>query len=237
MRSWSTPATSSTVAALLSLLITLSAPWPAEAHNEIGLRFSSTMLADSGIFALAKHDRVAQAELSYARALFDPQRGLWIEASWMIGRVRADLFGDEVEATGLFQSFSLGTRYTLPLTPWLVPQMRAGLGLSTGDVSLLGANVGGRRDSVSSSTELALGGYLLAGLELLLPRRWMYRATGSGFTGGLTIEGGVTFTTPMRFELAPEPDDELRTIPLSGVDIGSLTVSGAVLRVGVVMRF
>ena len=83
---------------------------------------------------------------------------------------------------------------------------------------------------------MALSGYLLAVVEVLLPLRRFMRGT-SSFTMGLVVEGGYGFSTDLTFHLAPEPDGELRQIPLQGSRIGALSPSGAQVRFGFVARF
>jgi hypothetical protein len=51
------------------------------------------------------------------------------------------------------------------------------------------------------------------------------------------IEGGYCFQTPLAFELEPDHDDELRQIPSSGVELGSVGLSGGQIRIGVLMEF
>ncbi len=219
----------------LPLLLLLASP-PADAHNEVSLRISNSYLADDSFAAISEDNLLLQAELSYARALFDAQRGIWIETSWTVGAKRADLFGTALEARGLIQSLTIGGRYTWPLRPWLVPQARAGLGVIFGALSLDGDIKPGAINGEISDVSAGITAYLLAGVQLLLPRRWMYGAE-RGITGGVVIEGGVTVSSPLSFSLSPEPDEDLRTIPLSGTDVGSMSITGGVLRVGALLRF
>lgn len=213
-------------------------PAAAFARNEVALRVSTSFLTDSGYHAISQDSRLMQAEISYARALFHAQRGLWAEVSWTVGSSRAELFGQDLELRGLLHSVTAGVRYTLPLRPWLVPCARAGVGLLFGNLTLDGgaARAGGVETQI---TDHAAGftAYLLAGVQLLLPRRFLYENDERGITGGLVIEGGVTASTALGFDLGPEPDEELRRIPLANAALGSLAVTGGVIRAGLLLRF
>ena len=206
----------------------------ARANNEISLRLSSLSTVDRGVDAFSTSRQLLSAELSYARALTHPQRGLWVEAAWMISGSKDPLFGTQLTAQGTFHTFSLGARFTWPLWSWLVPQARAGVGLIVGRVIVDGD--GGVGQPVSD-TAYGLAVYALAGVQFLLPRRWMRREDQSGFTVGFVIEGGILATTAMAFTLAPKADEELRQIPLTGVDVGDVSLTAGVFRAGLLVRF
>jgi hypothetical protein len=210
----------------------------ASASNEVSLRVSTSFLADSGYYAISENRRLTQAEVSYARALFHPQRGLWVEASWIVGSSSEPLFGTDLELKGLFNAVTAGIRYTHPIKPWIVPCARTGVGIMFGSLQARGnaAQTGGVTTEVSDRTA-GLTAYLLAGVQFLIPRRFLYLEERRGITGGLVIEGGVTATTGLGFDLAPEQDEELRNIPLSGSGVGSLAITGGVVRAGLLLRF
>lgn len=227
-------ATISCAAALAGAML----PATALGRNEVAVRLSTSFLTDSGYHAISADSRLMQAEISYARALFHSQRGLWAEASWTVGSSRADLFGQDLELRGVLHSVTVGMRYTLPLRPWLVPCARAGVGLLFGALTLDGdaARSGGVTSEISDHAT-GFTAYLLAGVELLLPRRFLYEDDARGITGGLVIEGGVTASTALGFDLGPERDDELRNIPLGETNVGSLAITGGVIRAGLLLRF
>jgi hypothetical protein len=217
---------------LVSLLAT-----SASANNEVSLRVSSNYMVDDGVYAFSENSQLVQAELTYARALFHPQRGLWAEASWTVGGSSADLFGSQLSSRALLNAFTLGARYTRPLWPWLVPMARAGLGVLIGSMRIEGnATMGSESPSISDTTA-AVYGYLLGGVELLLPRRWMRIDDRAGWTVGLVIEGGLVFSSSLSWTLKPEQDEDLRLIPLDGTDIGGFSATAGVFRLGLLARF
>jgi hypothetical protein len=172
-------------------------------------------------------------ELNYARRLYALWEGhLWAEASYMVGASRDEIFGQELESRALLQSATLGARYTYQLMAWVVPFARAGLGVGIGTLELEGDGVAGAVEDTAAS----FCGYLLVGVEVLLPLR-RFRETGHGFTLGLVVEGGVAFASGLSFELGPEEDDELLQIPFESSSLGRINTSGGQVRVGLVARF
>lgn len=224
---------------LLALALLLASA-PAQAQNEISLRVSTSWQADSGRAAIDTDNTLVQAEFNYARALMPlPFGQLWAEASWTLGRSQADLFDGTFDSSFFLQSFTIGTRYTLPILYWLVAHVRTGLGLGVARLGIEpgpSANLSGSTNESASAWGAGLSGYLLAGVEVLIPRRWMKRGD-SGVTGGIVIEGGLTFSTTYNFSLAPDRDGEKIASPLTGVEVGGFNPSGAVLRIGAVLRF
>ena len=50
-------------------------------------------------------------------------------------------------------------------------------------------------------------------------------------------DGRVAFASDLSFELAPQNDDNLVTVPLSSSEVGALNLSGGIFRLGLVLRF
>jgi hypothetical protein len=212
---------------LLSIAIALAVPATASAQNLVSLRVSQSFIPSSSFDALSPNDHLVQAELAYARRLLPLRAGaLWLEGSYLVGTAKADLFAQSLRTKTLIQSVMFSALYRVPLYRWLVPRARVGAGVLWGSLEL-----GGAAGEVSDRAA-GFSGQLLVGVELLLPRR-----SATSVTGGLVVEGGYGLSTALRFKLAPERDDELRTIPLVGVDLGSVGLSGGLLRVGAVLRF
>lgn len=213
------------------LLATLLLPAAARAENSISLRISSSYVTAQGFDAVSSNDALVQAEFNYARSLFDIWRGrLWVEGSYMVGGKNSELF-DKQFRTGLaVHTFNVGARYSLPVYEWLVPQVRAGLGIVVGRLALNPADTG--YDQVTDWSA-GFNGYLLGGVELLIPRSWI----STRVTIGLTIEGGITLSSGLGFDLAPDDDEDLEQIPLLQSALGSIPLSGGQFRIGAVVRF
>lgn len=82
----------------------------------------------------------------------------------------------------------------------------------------------------------AFAGQALLGVELLWPGG-IPRRKARPITGGLTIEGGYGFSSPLGFDLAPEGDGDLNRIPLLGTEVGSVSLNGPQVRIGVLIHF
>lgn len=215
----------------LVLLATLACSATAHAENSLSLRISSSYFSSQGFDAVSENDNLVQAEFNYARKLFSLWRGhLWAEGSYLIGAKRSELFGETFKTSLTVQQITVGARYTLPVFEWLVPQVRTGLGLLVGIFNL---DPSSDDYSQVSDTAFGLNGYLLGGVELLLPRSLI----STRVTVGLTLEAGITFSTGLGFALEPEEDDELQQIPLIASELGSIPLSGPQFRIGAVVRF
>lgn len=218
---------------ILAFLVTATPCW---ADNSFSLRINNSFIGSPGFDTISQNDHLAQAEFNYARRVISlPTGHLWAEASYMAGPSHATIFGEQFKAKAFLQSVTFGARYTYPILSWVVPFTRVGLGVGVGtyELSPLNQNEG----STIQDRAAAFSGYALAGVELLVPHRRFRMGLGH-FTGGLVIEAGYGFSTDLAFDLAPEPPDEdLRRIPLRGSALGTLSMSGAQIRVGALVRF
>lgn len=217
----------------LALLCTVAAGAPAAADQQLSLSVSSQYVTDGGIFAASDQSNLVQAELVYAHSLKRLGPGtLSFEGAASIGLQQAQLFSQI--AAGLFVTgWTAGLRYTLPIprAPWLAPRLRLGLGGLAAQLSLDDGQ--GRKASGWSG---AFTSYVLLGVEVMLPRRWMWTGA-SGVTGALVVEGGWIQSTDLAYTLAPGTDPNLRQLATTGTNLGALNLSGPVLRVGVALRF
>lgn len=230
--------TSTTRACLPTIAALLLAGAPAWADNSASIRFNNSFITDAGFDAVSENNHLVQVEFNFARRLMQIwELDLWVEGSYMVGPSKAELFSNQFQAKALLQSVTLGARFTYPLLYWLVPFARLGLGVGIGTLEL--SNTGGGQPAGQDSVEdraAAFAGQLLVGVEILWPRS-VIRRTGKGVTAGLVIEAGFGFASKLRFELRPEEDEELLQIPLSGSHLGSLSTTGAQVRVGGIIRF
>lgn len=214
-------------ASLLSVLV----PAAASAENSASLRIASSYIPNSGYDAMWDSNNLLQAEFNYAHTLMPLWRGkLWLEGSYAIGARKSELFGGDFDTSLVVQHLTVGARYTMPIYDWLVPQARLGLGLVVGGFSL---DPRGDDQPKVSDFSAAFAGHLLAGVELLLPRRW----TSTRFTGGLIFEAGYTFSTRMGFNLEPDEDDHEQRIKVVPAEVGGLVLTGFQFRIGGVFRF
>lgn len=210
---------------LLSLLL-VALPVSARPRNQLAVRASQSFIPGAGYDAISTNDHLAQAELAYGRELLTLPRGqLWIEGAWQAGAKEAELFAGTFSTHTLLQAVTVSALYRLPFRSWLVPRARLGLGVAVGTLELRSAT-GSSQDRAA-----AFAGHALLGVELWLPRRR------PRVNVGLVVEGGACFQTALGFELEPDADEELRRIPLAGVELGSVGLSGGQLRVGVMMEF
>lgn len=219
----------------LPLVVTLAAlaASPARAENELAVRAGTTfaIVADEGLFATGGAPGITQAELSYARTVARLGPGaLWIEGGWSIGsRGERSLYG-RFDASLLAQQLTVGARWSWPVLRWLAPHVRVGLGGLAGELQL---QEGGSRSDTWSG---AFTSYALAGVTLTIPRR--PRDDGrTPPTVGVVVEGGGVFSSPLAFHAEPSRSGDLLTIPTGGVDLGALTLTGPVVRLGAVVRF
>lgn len=213
------------------LLGALLLPSSARAENSISLRITSSYFSAQGFDAVSENNNMMQAEFSYARSLFRLWRGyLWVEGSYLVGAKNSELFDKQFKTSLVAHSFTVGARYSLPVYDRLEPQVRAGLGLVAGSFSLDPVDSGFQKVSDWSA---GINGYLLGGVEILVPRSWI----STRVTIGLTLEGGITFSSGLGFSLAPDEDEDLAQIPLLQSELGSIPLSGGQFRIGAVVRF
>ena len=220
-----------TIAITSLLLIALLLPSTARAENSVSLRITSSYFTAQGFDSVSENNNLTQAEFNYARSLFQIWRGqLWVEGSYLVGAKNSELFDKQFKTGLVVQTFNVGARYTLPVYEWLVPQLRAGIGVVVGRYSLDPAD-----SSYQQVTDWSAGfnGYLLGGVELLIPRSWI----STRVTIGLTLEGGITLSSGLGFSLGPDEDDDLEQIPLQQSALGSIPLSGGQFRIGAVIRF
>lgn len=214
------------------LILALGYPQGAGANNTLGLQFKSSFIGDPGFDAVSANDHLSQVEFSYARELMPLGPGeLWVEADYTLGNKKSELFGGALSTKAFLHSVMLGGCYKLPMWTWLVPRARLGLGVLMGRLS---ATTEGAQEA--DDTAAAFTGHLLAGVELLWPRR-VRRDGRTPTTAGLVIEAGYGFSSALGFELRPEEDDENLLIPLSPSTSGTLALNGFQLRIGVLVRF
>jgi hypothetical protein len=218
----------------ITILFFLATATPCRADNSFSLRISNSFVGSPGFDTVSENDMLAQAEFNYARRVLSlPHGHLWAEASYMAGTSHATLFGEQFKAQAFLQSVTVGARYTYPILSWVVPFTRAGLGVGVGTYELSPQ----QQKTTIRDRAASFSGYLLAGVEVLVPHR-RFRLGLSHFTGGLVIEAGYGLSSDLSFDLAPEPEDEdLRQIPLRGSTLGTLSLSGAQIRVGALIRF
>ncbi len=206
-------------------------PAAARADNSASLRITSSYFTAQGFDAVSENNNMMTAEFNYARGMWDLWRGqLWLEGSYIIGAKNSEIFDKQFKTGLVVQSFIVGARYTLPVWEWLVPQVRVGVGVVVGRLGLDPVN---ESFSKVSGWSAGLTGHVLGGVELLIPRSWI----STKVTIGLTLEGGITFSSGLGFSLAPDEDDDLEQIPLLPSELGSIPLSGGQFKVGAVVRF
>jgi len=215
------------------LLIMTAVPLTARAdHNAVYLKMSNTFIKDPGFDAISNKDRMVQVELSYSRAVLPIWEGhMWVEGSWTAGSLSSSLFNNAFQTDLFLQQIHLGVKYSLPLLQWIEPFIRFDLGVAVGSFEL-----SQRTGDTFKDRAVAFTGQILAGVEILMPRRFLHTER-SGFTFGVLVEGGYSFATAMRFGLVPEEDDRVRAIPALGSTLGTLKTSGGQVRLGVVFHF
>jgi hypothetical protein len=217
----------------LCTLLLLASPPLALADNSFSIRINSSWIGDSSFDVVSDNDHVAQAEFTYARRLLSLWRGeLWVDAAYVAGTSKSDLFGGQTKTRAFLQNVTFSARYAYPVFTWLVPYSRLGLGVGVGTFELESA-IGA---SEVQDRAAALAGHMLFGVELLWPRRALLTGT-SYLTAGILVEAGYGFGSRLGFDLAPEEDEDLKQIPLAGVDVGGLSTNGWQLRVGGILRF
>jgi hypothetical protein len=219
-----------TITASLALLAALC-PAAARADHAISLSLNTGFVSDPGFDAVAASASLPQGELGYGLRLLELWGGgLWVEGAYAVGGRQSSLFGEQYKTDLLLQTITAGVRYSWPVTDWFVPRLRVLLG---GQIARLGLKPGAGEEQGARawSGAFTVGG--LVGFELLVPRRWVPTRV----TGGLVVEGGYCYSTPMSFSLAPPPDDKLQQIPVTGALPGSLALGGGQFRVGAVVRF
>ncbi|MCB9557442.1 MAG: hypothetical protein H6707_15145 [Deltaproteobacteria bacterium] len=205
----------------------------ASANNELSLR-AGPAFAGRSVDAVARQGAIIVAELSYARALFDPQRGLWLEASYIGAGSTARLFDTTPSAELSLFGAAVGARYLYRVAPWLVAHLRGSLGFTYARFSL-GTSRLADPDDVADG-DFAFLAQVLGGVQLLIPRRWMFEERDGGFTVGVSFEAGAMFTSPLRFSAQPG-GDRAGVWPVYGTSLGQLSLSAAVLRFAFVFRF
>lgn len=216
---------------IVAVVALTALPAAAQAENSVSLRITSSYFKAQGFDAVSENDNMMMAEFNYARSMWDLWRGtLWLEGSYSVGGQNSEIFDKQFKTGLVLQSFTVGARYTLPVWEWLVPQVRAGVGVVAGRLSLDPAN---ESFGKVSSWSAGLSGYVLGGVELLIPRSWI----STKVTVGLTLEGGITFSSGLGFSLAPDEDDDLEQIPLLPSELGSIPLSGGQFKIGAVVRF
>jgi hypothetical protein len=215
------------------LLVLAAAPADALADNSFSIRVNSSWIGDSSFDVVSDNDLFAQAEFTFARRLLSFWRGeVWVDAAYVAGTAKSDLFDGQTKTRALLQNVTFGARYAYPVFSWLVPYSRLGLGVGVGTFeleSVVGA-------STVQDRAAAFAGHFLLGVELLWPRRALLTGT-SYLTAGILVEAGYGFGSRLGFDLTPEGDEDLKQIPLAGVDIGGLSTNGWQLRVGGILRF
>ncbi|HZS36019.1 MAG TPA: hypothetical protein VFF06_04295 [Polyangia bacterium] len=217
---------------LVAFVVVVAARSPARAAQEVAVRLSAELGGDSGLYATGGSKTLLQAELGYAHTVYSFRRGqLWVEGSWTIGE-RHDRLFSTFDTSLLVQQFTVGARATFPIRPWLVPQVRGGVGALLGTLRMNGLQSG-----AVSETGAGFTGYVLAGLQLLLPRPWMALHASRGITAGLVLEGGYCYSTSLRYTLSPQSSGDAVQMPSVPTDLGTLSLSGGLIRIGALLRF
>ncbi len=209
----------------------VAAAQPASAAQEVALRISSEFGGDSGLFATGSSRNLLQAELGYAHTVKSFRRAeLWLEGSWTIGERHDRLFAT-YPASVIAQQLTVGVRATIPIRPWLVPQLRVGVGALLGTLRISGLTAGSIEE-----TSAAFTSYALAGIQFLLPRPWMRLEGKRGMTAGVVVEGGYCYSTDLGYSLSPASSPDKIQLPSAATDLGTVSLSGALLRIGIAMR-
>jgi hypothetical protein len=199
----------------------------AQAEMSLSLLVNNSFIKSEGFDVISENDHLGQAELSAAMQLLPLLEGsLWGEMSYLAGASQSTSFNGALKASALLQGVTCGGIFKLERWTWFVPRARIGLGFLVGSMEF---------EPVSADTATdrawALTGHVLAGFELLWPRRR------PGVNAGLVVEAGYGFSSNLGFDLAPEEDEKNLRIPLTGSALGSLGLSGAQLRAGVMVKF
>jgi hypothetical protein len=138
----------------------------------------------------------------------------------------------------LFQDFDVDTRlHSLQLGllvgyrvwDWFMPYVRGTVAVTWSDLQLYSAAL------TMDGTAQAVGGGATAGLEVSVPRRWMARGFRTAqFTVGMRIEAGYLFLG--QFDYATELDGD-HLAESTALDLGTIDLQGAALRLNVVASF
>ena len=203
----------------------------ARADTEVSMRVSSQVVNDSGYAAFSTTTGLTEVGLGAARSLATLWRTrVWAEASYQYGHPVGAPFGGDFNTDVILHTATLGARIELPIWSWLVPEVRAGVGVLLGKMSFADTQTTASGWSDTFTT------YVLGGVELMLPQRW--RGDIGRWNWGLLIEGGWVAAGDLHFVLTPDtPDDKLVHTKTTSTDFGALSMSGPTVRVGFLMRF
>jgi Outer membrane protein beta-barrel domain len=215
----------------IAALLIASVSAPARAAQEVAVRLSAELASDNGLYATGSSKSLLQAELGYAHTVRSFRRAqIWIEGSWTIGERHDSLFSTWTTSL-LAQQFTVGVRGTFPVRRWFVPQVRGGMGAMLGTLRINGLESGGFDETSSAFTS-----YVLAGAQLLLPRPWT--AQGKHLvTAGLVVEAGYCYSSSMRYSLSPAGTPDTLQMPSVPTELGTVSLSGPLFRVGALLRF
>ena len=199
-------------------------------RHALSLHLNNQWVLDDGIRVSGSSSDLLQAELRYGAQVFERDRlGVWLEGDYGVGK--RDAFSNPFNRNLLIQQLHLSTRAVIAVRPWLLPQVRLGVGAVIGraQVGVPGAS--------GESWAGGFSGFLTAGLELLIPRPFMRSPTTRGVTAGLLIEGGYLVASPMSFSTEPASSGENLRIASSNASLGDLDLSGPLFRIGATLRF
>jgi hypothetical protein len=163
------------------------------------------------------------------RAGVEVQPRWQLEAQWQTGANTASVFAGTAAHRLSSDWLSVGARRVWPLTPWLRPFVRAGIGATHEAVELEGNGVSFQDSLWTPHVQGSVG------LDLLLPTQ-VFSPRGPGsFTMGLSWELGYAHAfgrdVQARDDRALEPP--LTRAPL---DLGTLTLTGWVQRLAVTVH-
>lgn len=218
-------------AGTLALLVLLLCAGQARAETSLSIRSSNRFITDASYDMLSSGDLYSQMELNAAVQVVSFWPGhLWVEGSYLLGHQDNSLFDGRLGAWTTTHTMMLGLRFSVPVLRWLEPLIRVNAGVVVGGLGIRSELPGSQN---AKAWTAAFSGQALAGVEFKIPRISVFKH----FTGGIVVEGGYTYSTDLNFELEPATDGDLRLIPMSGVTLGSLNTSGAMVVVGAVVQF
>ena len=208
------------------------APWPVPAKFPFALYLNVEPQWNTDVgYDLFDDDDVGTEVglgVSYEVVEFAPDVALVAELAWgMTSQDQAQLFGGAFTATDLeLHRFSAAVGAHYRIVPWVGPHARIAGGVSLFDASFDGRESDARFEDSGMSPFVRFG----AGVSA-------EQSIGEHIALGVLFEGGYTLARRAALELEPRGDSDDDRIDTDYADLGTLSLSGAYLRIGGLVRF
>ncbi len=146
-----------------------------------------------------------------------------------VGLQRGATVFSDLDTSLALHAMQIGAQVGYRLWDAFTPYVRGGLSLGWAKASI------GAEDDELESWSFSPGAYVMGGAELTLPRRWMRRLFRADVvTLGVLFEAGYVFSG--RFEY-PGEEDGSGLVPHQDAALGTLDLSGAAMRLGLLLSF